>query len=77
MTRMEFKTNRIRGRLERDGWYLARRGSGHDIYRHPEIKGIVTLPRHSKVSPAVARSIADKAGWSDGTGEDEQRERRP
>ena len=68
---MEFKTSRIRSRLERDGWYLTRRGSGHDIYRHPEIEGIITLPRHSKVSPAVIRSIADKAGWSDRTAQNE------
>ena len=30
------------------------------------------MPRHSKVSPAVARSIADKAGWSDSTGQGER-----
>lgn len=62
---METKTSRIRRRLERDDWYLARRGSGHDVYRHPDVKGIVTLPRHPKVSAGVARSIARKAGWSD------------
>ena len=60
---METKTDRIRRELEKDGWYLARRGSGHDIYRHPSIKGIITLPRHTIVSPGVARSISKKAGW--------------
>ncbi len=60
---METKTDRIRRALEKDGWYLARRGSGHDIYRHPSIKGIITLPRHKTVSLGVARSIAKKAGW--------------
>ena len=49
--------------LEKDGWYLARHGSGHDIFRHPRIKGIITLPRHKTVSPGVAHSIAKKAGW--------------
>jgi predicted RNA binding protein YcfA (HicA-like mRNA interferase family) len=60
---VETKAGPIRRRLERDGWYLARRGSAHDVYRHPDIAGIVTLPRHPKLSPAVARSIARKAGW--------------
>ncbi len=60
---METKTDRIRRKLEKDGWYLARHGSGHDIYRHPSSKGIITLPRHKTVSLGVARSIAKKAGW--------------
>ncbi len=60
---METKTDRIRRALEKDGWYLVRHGSGHDIYRHPSIKGIITLPRHKTVSLGVARSIAKKAGW--------------
>ena len=36
---METKTERIKHRLEQDGWYLTRHGSGHDIYRHPEHHG--------------------------------------
>ena len=60
---METKTEKIKHRLEQDGWYLTRHGSDHDIYRHPGIKGIITLPRHKTVSPGVARSIARKAGW--------------
>ena len=62
---METNTAKIRRRLEKDGWYLDRHGAGHDIYRHPKIEGIVTLPRHTQVSPLVARSIARKAGWTD------------
>ena len=61
--RMDTATRRIRRRLERDGWFLSRRGGTPDIYRHPKIEGIVTLPRHRQVTPAVARSIARKAGW--------------
>ena len=60
---IETKTDRIRRKLEKDGWYLARHGSGPDIYRHLSIKGIITLPRHKTVSLGVARSIAKKAGW--------------
>ncbi|MDE2887611.1 MAG: type II toxin-antitoxin system HicA family toxin [Gemmatimonadota bacterium] len=43
---MQTRTERIRRLLENDGWYLARHGSGHDIFRHSDIRGIITLPRH-------------------------------
>ena len=62
---VEVVTGRVRRRLVRDGWYLSRHGSSHDIYRHPTIGGIITLPRHQRVSPGGAASIAKKAGWSD------------
>ena len=64
-TKMETRTNLIKRKLEREGWYMVRHGGSHDIYRHPLIKGIITLPRHNKLSPGVARSIAKKAGWLD------------
>ena len=60
----------------RDGWFLARHGGAHDIYRHPEIEGIVTLPRHRQVTPAVARSIAKKASWAQ-PATDEEKPGRP
>ena len=60
---METSTKKIIQRLAKDGWFLHRHGAGHDIYRHPTIKGIVTVPRHKKLSPGVARTIAKKAGW--------------
>lgn len=60
---MESKTTKVKQRLENDGWYLARNGANHDIYRHPTIPGIVTLPRHRTLSPGVYRSIAKKANW--------------
>ncbi|MXW46589.1 MAG: addiction module toxin, HicA family [Gammaproteobacteria bacterium] len=64
---MHVETNRrrIRSRLQREGWYLLRHGSGHDIYRRPSIFGVLILPRHRRVSPAVTRSIAKKTGWKD------------
>ncbi|MCY4594378.1 MAG: type II toxin-antitoxin system HicA family toxin [Bryobacterales bacterium] len=62
---MEARTSRIKRRLVKDGWYLERHGSNHDIYRHPAISGIITLPRHPTVSDGVAISIAKKAGWTD------------
>ena len=62
---MEINRRRVQRRLEREGWYLDRAGSSHDIYRHPNIKGIVTLPRHRVLSIGVASTIAKKAGWDD------------
>ena len=62
---MEARTSRIKRRLLKDGWCLERHGSNHDIYRHPTISGIITLPRHSTVSAGVVTSIAKKAGWTD------------
>ena len=52
-------------RLEREGWYLDQPGQNHDIYKHPHIKGIITLPRHRVLSMGVARTIAKKAGWEE------------
>ena len=52
-------------RLEHEGWYLDRAGSSHDIYKHPSIMGIITLPRHRVLSMGVARTIAKKAGWEE------------
>ena len=61
---VETRTSDLRRRLLKDEWYLDRHGANHDIYRHPTIKGIITLPRHKQLSVGVARSIAKKAGWS-------------
>ena len=38
-------------------------GTNWDAMLAGVIEGIVTLPRHRQVTPAVARSIARKAGW--------------
>ena len=62
---METKTDRIRRRLERDGWVLTRHGSAHDIYKHPRIAGLITVPRHKTLSSGVVLSIAKKAGWGE------------
>ena len=62
---METETDRIRRRLEKDGWFLTRHGSAHDIYKHPHITGLITLPRHKTLSSGVVQSIAKKAGWGE------------
>ena len=59
---METNTRAIRRRLEREGWYLIRRGK-HDIYKHPESSETIRLPRHRTVSKGVAQQIATQAGW--------------
>ena len=51
---MEVQTAKIVRRLKKDGWYLERNGGEHDVYRHPEIEGVITVPRHKKLSPGVA-----------------------
>lgn len=61
---METNRNKIKRRLEKDGWYLSRPGSNHDVYRHPRRSGTITLPRHRTVTPMVARTIAAQAGWT-------------
>ena len=30
------------------GWYLADHGTRHDLYRHPNRPGILTVERHTK-----------------------------
>lgn len=48
--------------LEAEGW-LNEGGGKHDLFRHPGRKGAIIVPRHRRLSPGVARSIAKAAGW--------------
>lgn len=57
----ETNTNKIKARLEREGWILVG-GTNHDKYRKEGCSPIM-VPRHRKVTPGVARSIAKAAGW--------------
>ncbi len=47
-------------RLAQIGWYLARRGSDHDIYTN----GIKSqpIPRHNEINEITAKNILKKAG---------------
>ncbi len=49
-------------RLEAEDW-LNEGGGKHDLFRHPGRKGVIIVPRHRRLSPGVARSIAKAAGW--------------
>lgn len=59
---LETSRAKIARRLEAEGW-INQGGGSHDLYRHPQKAGIITLPRHRTVTPGVARSIAKAAGW--------------
>lgn len=57
-------TNRrqIISRLEREGW-MNKGGKEHDKFVHETKPGVIIVPRHTELSPGVARSIAKVAGW--------------
>jgi predicted RNA binding protein YcfA (HicA-like mRNA interferase family) len=63
MRAIETNRRRIVSRLAREGWVLVRHGGEHDVYRHKQKQGTIAVPRHSTLSPGVARSIAKAAGW--------------
>ena len=58
------KLNELLKRLKKDGWYIHRHGSNHDLYRHPTKDGQLTLPRHrgKEVAKGTYKSILKKAG---------------
>jgi len=60
----ETNRNRVATRLEREGW-VVRRGSNHDVYKHPSKPGRIVMARHRTLSIGVARVIARTAGWVD------------
>jgi mRNA interferase HicA len=62
MAALELNRQKITGRLEAEGW-VARHGGDHDVYKHPDRKGRLVVPRHRTLSPGVARVIANLAGW--------------
>lgn len=46
--------------LEKNGWYLKRPGSNHDIYT--DGKRIEPIPRHNEINEYTARGIIKKLG---------------
>lgn len=46
--------------LEKNGWYLARNGSNHDIYTN----GYATeaIPRHNEIKELLAKAIIRRNG---------------
>lgn len=62
MDKPETSTRKIIARLLSEGWRNAR-GSKHDKYEHEDFSYPIIVPRHTKLSPGVARKIAKDAGW--------------
>jgi predicted RNA binding protein YcfA (HicA-like mRNA interferase family) len=58
----ETNTSKIIARLEREGWENVG-GTKHTKFRKPG-RFAIMVPRHRKVSPGVAQSIAKAAGWT-------------
>ncbi len=50
--------------LKKDGWYLHRNGANHDLYRHQDKQGQLTVPRHQskEMAKGTYNSILKKAG---------------
>jgi len=50
--------------VERDGWCLTRTRGSHRQYKHPNKKGLVTIPGKMKddLAPATMNSILKQAG---------------
>jgi len=64
MPSIERDLRRIRQRLSEGGWTIVRQDGPHDVFRHPDRKGVVVVPRHrGELATGTARSIAQQAGW--------------
>lgn len=51
-------------RLEKDGWVEVRQKGSHKQFKHPERKGLVTVPYPRKeFSKGTLKSIFKQAGW--------------
>lgn len=46
--------------LEKNGWYLKRNGTNHDIYT--DGKNMEPIPRHREVSENLAKAIIKRRG---------------
>ena len=57
------KSSEVWKRLEADGWELRRVKGSHHQFKHPQKKGIVTLPHpKSEIPKGTLRSIWKQAG---------------
>lgn len=54
------KTKDLINLLERNGWYLKRNGSNHDVYTNG--KCIEIIPRHTEVKENLAKAIIKRRG---------------
>ena len=58
------KVREIIARIEQDGWFLVRTRGSHRQYKHPQKKGLVTVPGHmnDELAPGTVNSILKQAG---------------
>jgi predicted RNA binding protein YcfA (HicA-like mRNA interferase family) len=60
--RLESNRGKVAAQLSHEGWVM-RRGSDHDVYKHPNKPGRIVLPRHRTLSPALPARLLR---WPDG-----------
>ena len=50
--------------LKKDGWFLHKHGSRHDLYRHPTKDGQIPIPRHGskELAKGTLNSVLKQAG---------------
>jgi len=61
---LRVKVSEILKILKKDGWFLHRNGSKHDLYRHPKKEGQIPVPRHTsqELKKGTEESILKSAG---------------
>ena len=58
------KWSELRRKAERNGWYLVRNGSNHDIYAHEEKDFRIQIGRHDseEVKKGLLRKLTKQIG---------------
>jgi predicted RNA binding protein YcfA (HicA-like mRNA interferase family) len=58
------KVREVLKRIERDGWCLDRTQGSHRQYKHPQKRGLVTVPGkpNDDLAPGTLNSILKQAG---------------
>ena len=61
----EMKVKVVVKRLKESGWVLVRRKGSHRQFKHPNRKGLVTVPGKpsDELAPGTVGSIFKQAGW--------------
>lgn len=55
--------------LKKDGWKLHRVSGAHHIFKHPDSKKLVIVPKHSKdIGPGILKSIKKQSSLSEDGG---------
>lgn len=61
---IDMKVSEMERILTKDGWYIHRSGSNHDLYRHPTKEGQIPLSRHKgqELAKGTEQRILKDAG---------------